>query len=161
MEDIYFATVSDEYTFNLDAVKIRKKVLAPYKQNGKPKDWEKTEKGNFRYTCPSNFWDDIAIPYWSMPENTAHPTQKPEKLIAKLMLASSNEKDLVLDIFSGSGTTGVVAKKLNRNFIDIEQNPLYCAWAEKRLEDAETDKRIQGYENGIFYERNSLLNGKE
>lgn len=155
MEDIYFATVSDDYTFNLDAVKIRKKVLAPYKENGKPKDWEKTKEGNFRYTCPSNFWDDIAIPYWSMPENTAHPTQKPEKLIAKLMLASSNEKDLVLDIFSGSGTTGVVAKKLGRNFIDIEQNPLYCAWAEKRLIDAEKDKRIQGYENGVFYERNS------
>ena len=42
MEDIWFATVSDEYTFNLDAVKIRKKVVAPYKENGKPKDWEET-----------------------------------------------------------------------------------------------------------------------
>lgn len=155
MEDIFFATVSEDYTFNLDAVKQRKKVLAPYKKDGKPKDWESTESGNYRNTCPSNFWDDIAVPYWSMAENTAHPTQKPEKLIAKLILASSNVGDVVLDPFAGSGTTGVVAKKLGRKFINIEQNPLYCAWAEKRLSDAETDKTIQGYEDGVFWERNS------
>ncbi len=155
MEDVFFATVGNDYTFNLDAVKQKKKVVAPYKENGKPKDWQETEDGKFRMTCPSNFWDDISVPYWSMPENTAHPTQKPEKLIAKLMLASSNVGDLVLDIFSGSGTTGVVAKKLGRNFIDIEQNPLYCAWAEYRLEKAETDKAIQGYKDGVFLARNS------
>ena len=155
MEDIFFATVSNEYTFNLDAVKVRKKVLAPYKENGKPKDWERTEKGNFRNTCPSNFWDDISVPYWSMPENTAHPTQKPEKLIAKLILASSDKGDLVLDPFAGSGTTAVVAKKLGRNYICIEKNPLYCAWAEYRLDKAENDKSIQGYKNGVFWERNS------
>ena len=155
MEDIFFATVGEEYTFNLDAVKQRKKVLAPYKENGMPKDWEETDGGKFRYTCPSNFWDDIAVPYWSMAENTAHPTQKPEKLIAKLILASSNVGDLVLDPFAGSGTTGVVAKKLGRNYINIEQNPLYCAWGEKRLLDSETDKTIQGYSDGVFWERNS------
>lgn len=154
MEDVYYATVSDEFTFNLSAVKVLKKVLAPYKENGVPKDWEQTKDGKFRKTCPSNFWDDISIPYWSMPENTAHPTQKPEKLIAKLILASSNVGDVVLDPFSGSGTTGVVAKKLGRNYIDIELNPLYCAWAEKRLKDAKLGDRIQGYENGVFLERN-------
>lgn len=157
LEDVYFATVGEEYKFNLDLVKQRKKVLAPYKENGNPKGWENTKDGKFRLTCPSNFWDDLSVPYWSMPENTAHPTQKPEKLIAKLVLASSDEGDLVLDPFAGSGTTGVVCKKLNRNFIDIEQNPLYCGWAEKRLLTAETDKNIQGYENGVFYERNSNL----
>ena len=155
MEDVFFATVSDEYYFNLDAVKLRKRVLAPYKENGKPKDWQETEAGKFRDTCPSNFWDDVAVPYWSMKENTAHPTQKPEKLLAKLILASSKENDVVLDIFSGSGTTGVTAKKLKRRYIDIEQNPTYCAWAEKRLEIAETDDRIQGFEDGVFWERNS------
>jgi site-specific DNA-methyltransferase (adenine-specific) len=158
MEDIFFATVSNDYTFNLDAVKQRRKVLAPYTKDGVPKDWEKTEDGNFRLTCPSNFWDDIAVPYWSMPENTAHPTQKPEKLLAKLILASSNEGDLVLDPFAGSGTTGVVAKKLGRNYINVEQNPLYCAWGEKRLKDAELDKRIQGFADGVFWERNSRPN---
>lgn len=160
LEDIWFATNSDNYTFNLDAVKIRKKVNAPYKENGKPKDWVESSDGNYRDTCPSNFWDDITIPFWSMPENTAHPTQKSEKLIAKIMLASSNEGDVVFDPFLGSGTTSVVAKKLNRHFIGIEKEEQYCVWAEQRLEMAETNKDIQGYVNGVFWERNSLSEQK-
>lgn len=112
MEDIWFATVSNKYTFNVNDVKVRKKVIAPYRVDGKPKDWEETKYGNFRDSYPSNFWDDITIPFWSMPENTAHPTQKPEKLIAKLILASSKEGDVILDPFLGSGTISVVAKKI-------------------------------------------------
>lgn len=156
MEDIWFATKSNNYTFNLDSVKIRKKVIAPYRVNGAPKDWDETDNGNYRNTCPSNFWDDITIPFWSMSENTAHPTQKSEKLIAKIILASSNEGDVVLDPFLGSGTTSVVAKKLNRRYIGIEQNEQYCAWAEKRLEMADRDKAIQGYTDGVFWDRNTL-----
>ena len=155
MEDIWFATNGNDYTFHLDAVKIRKKVIAPYRVGGKPKDWEETARGNYRDTCPSNFWDDITIPFWSMPENTAHPTQKPEQLIAKLILASSDEKDIVFDPFLGSGTTSVVAKKLNRHYIGVEMETQYCAWAEQRLEMAETNPKIQGYVNGVFWERNS------
>ena len=154
MEDIWFATNSNEYTFNLDAVKIRKKVIAPYRVDGKPKDWTETESGNYRDTCPSNFWDDITIPFWSMAENTAHPTQKPEKLIAKLILASSHESDIVFDPFLGSGTTSVVAKKLNRHYIGIEMESQYALWAEQRLAMADEDKSIQGYADGIFRERN-------
>ena len=155
MEDIWFATVSERFTFNIDAVMLRRRVIAPYRVNGAPKGWEATPAGNFRNTCPSNFWDDISIPYWSMAENTAHPTQKPEKLLAKLILASSNPGDLVLDPFAGSGSTAVTAKKLGRRFIGIEQNEQYCLWAEKRLENAETDPTIQGYSDGVFWERNT------
>ena len=90
MEDIWFATRTDDYTFHVDAVKVRRRVRAPYRADGQPKDWEDTPDGKFRNTYPSNFWDDISVPYWSMPENTAHPTQKPEKLLAKLILASSD-----------------------------------------------------------------------
>lgn len=156
MEDIWFATNSDDYTFNLDAVKIRKKVVAPYRVDGKPKDWVESDTGNYRDTCPSNFWDDITVPFWSMAENTAHPTQKSEKLIAKLILASSNEGDIVLDPFLGSGTTSVVAKKIGRHYIGIEIDPQYCVWAEQRLAMAEDNPDIQGYVNGVFWERNSL-----
>lgn len=155
MEDIWFATVSDRYTFNVGDVKVRRRVLAPYRENGQPKDWEETEDGRFRNTFPSNFWNDISVPYWSMPENTAHPTQKPEKLLAKLILASSSPGDLVLDPFLGSGSTSVTAKKLGRHFIGIEQSTQYCVWAEKRLEMAEHDKSIQGYRDGVFWERNT------
>lgn len=156
MEDIWFATKSDNYTFNLEAVKVRKKVIAPYRVDGKPKDWIETDKGNYRDTCPSNFWDDITIPFWSMAENTAHPTQKSEKLIAKLILASSCEGDVVFDPFLGSGTTSVVAKKLQRHYLGVEIEPQYCAWAEKRLEEAKYNSRIQGYSGGVFWARNSL-----
>ena len=155
MEDIWFATNSKNYTFNVEDVKIRRKVIAPYKVDGKPKDWEETTSGNFRNTYPSNFWDDISIPYWSMPENTAHPTQKPEKLLAKLILASSNPGDVVFDPFLGSGSTAVTAKKLNRHFAGIEMNEQYCVWVEKRLEMANVDSTIQGYANGVFWERNT------
>lgn len=154
MEDIWFATRSNVYTFNLDAVKIRRPVMAPYRKKGAPKDWTPAAQGAYRDTCPSNLWDDITIPFWSMPENTAHPTQKPEKLVAKLILASSSPGDVVLDPFLGSGTTSVVAKKLGRHYIGIEHTPLYCIWAEKRLEDAASQRRIQGYEDGIFFSRN-------
>lgn len=155
MEDIWFGTLSDQYQFHVDRVMQRRRVLAPYRQEGSPKDWEETENGRYRDTCPSNFWDDISIPYWSMPENTAHPTQKPEKLLAKLILASSDPGDLILDPFGGSGSTAVTAAKLGRHYISIEQNPLYCAWAQKRLEMAQEQPRIQGYEDGVFWERNS------
>ncbi|MCR5727552.1 MAG: site-specific DNA-methyltransferase [Lachnospiraceae bacterium] len=155
MEDIWFATMSKKYTFNIEDIKIRRKVIAPYRVNGTPKDWEETDDGNFRNTYPSNFWDDISIPYWSMPENTAHPTQKPEKLLAKLILASSNKGDVILDPFSGSGSTSVTAKKLGRHYIGIEQDPTYCVWTEKRLEMAESDPAIQGYTDGVFWERNT------
>lgn len=154
MEDIWFVTNSKKYTFNIDDIKIRRKVIAPYKKDGLPKDWEETSNGRFRYTHPSNIWDDISVPYWSMAENTAHPTQKSEKLLARLILASSNEGDMVLDPFLGSGSTSVVAKKLNRKYVGIEQNSQYCTWAEKRLEMANEDKSIQGYKDGIFLERN-------
>ena len=156
MEDIWFATNGNDYVFNLDAVKIRKKVIAPYRVDGEPKDWAETENGNYRDTCPSNFWDDITIPFWSMAENTAHPTQKSEKLIAKIMLASSSEGDVVFDPFLGSGTTSVVAKKLRRHYIGTEVEAQYCVWAEQRLEMAENNPAIQGYVNGVFWERNSL-----
>jgi site-specific DNA-methyltransferase (adenine-specific) len=156
MEDIWFGVKdAKNYYFNVEAVKQKRKVLAPYRENGKPKDWEETEEGNFRLTYPSNFWDDISIPYWSMPENTDHPTQKPEKLIAKLILASCPETGMVFDPFLGSGTTSVVAKKLGRQFCGIEMNAEYACWAEKRLQMATLDKTIQGYTNGVFWERNT------
>lgn len=159
MEDIWFA-VNDahDYYFDVESVKVRRRVLAPYRVDGKPKDWEATEAGNYRLTHPSNFWDDISIPFWSMLENTDHPTQKPEKLYAKLILASSREGDVVFDPFMGSGTAAVVAKKLGRRYLGIEINEEYCLWAAKRLKMADENAEIQGYADGVFWERNSQRN---
>lgn len=156
MEDIWFAVKNpSDYYFDIESVKQKRKVIAPYKENGKPKDWQETEVGNFRLTYPSNFWDDISIPFWSMPENTDHPTQKPEKLCAKLILASCPENGVVFDPFLGSGTSAVTAKKLGRKYCGIELNEEYCLYAAKRILMAENDKSIQGYSQGVFWERNS------
>ena len=155
LEDIWFFTKSKDYKFYLDRVKILREVIAPYRNTeGNPKDW--FEKGNkkMRLTHPSNIWTDISVPFWSMSENTDHPTQKPEKLIAKLILASSDENDVIFDPFLGSGTTAVVAKKLNRRFVGIEKEKEYVALALTRLEMAEENPQIQGFEDGVFKPRN-------
>lgn len=157
MEDIWFAVKNPKnYYFDVESVKMKRKVMAPYKVDGKPKDWKETEDGNYRITYPSNFWDDITVPFWSMPENTDHPTQKPEKLYAKLILASSEVGDRIFDPFLGSGTSAVVAKKLGRKYCGVEINKDYCLWAAKRLQQAENDKTIQGYSDNVFWERNSM-----
>ena len=160
-EDIWFCTMNDDYHFDVDAVKLKRKVIAPYRNtSGTPKDWKKTESGNFRLTHPSNLWTDISIPFWSMSENTDHPTQKPEKLIAKLILASSKKGDFVFDPFLGSGTTCVAAKKLGRKFCGIEMETEYCQMAVKRLREAKSGSKIQGYHDSCFWERNSLAEQK-
>lgn len=156
-EDIWFCTVSNEYTFNPEHVLLRRRVIAPYRNaDGLPKDWVTASWGSFRDTYPSNLWTDITIPFWSMPENTNHPTQKSEKLVAKLILASTNTRDFVLDPFVGSGTTSVVASKLNRRYLGIEIDEEYCLLTERRLEAAAQNRSIQGLADGVFWERNSL-----
>jgi len=95
-----------------------------------------------------------------MPENTDHPTQKPEKLMAKLILASTARGGYVFDPFLGSGTTAVVSRKLGRRFLGIERETEYCCWALKRLNNAASNSSIQGYADGVFWERNSLSNQK-
>jgi site-specific DNA-methyltransferase (adenine-specific) len=155
-EDIWFATISDDYVFNVEDLMLKRRVLAPYTdEKGSPKDWHNTTEGQFRLTHPSNLWNDITVPFWSMPENTDHPTQKPEKLLAKLILASTKQGDLVFDPFMGTGSSIVTAKKLGRKFLGVEIEKKYCLLAAKRLSLAEHDTTIQGYRDGVFWERNT------
>lgn len=154
-EDIWFATKSNDYYFNYESIKLKRKVYAPYKDDKlENKDWEDTPDGKSRLTHASNIWTDLVIPFWSMSENTEHPTQKPEKLLAKIIMASSKENDFIFDPFLGSGTTSVVAKKLNRNYCGIELNLNYALIVEKRLLKAETNTKIQGYDGIHFLDKN-------
>jgi site-specific DNA-methyltransferase (adenine-specific) len=155
-EDIWFATASNDYCFNVAAVKLKRRIIAPYRLDGHPKAWQDGPDGPFRLTHPSNLWTDLTVPFWSMPENTDHPTQKPEKLMTKLLLASSRAGDFVFDPFLGSGTTAVVACKLGRHFLGIENDEAYACLALKRIQLAAADRSIQGYADGVFWERNSL-----
>lgn len=78
-----------------------------------------------------------------------------------MILASSQTGDVVFDPFLGSGTTAVTAKKLGRYFLGIEQEKKYACYAVQRLEMAENDRDIQGYSDGVFWERNSLSEQKK
>jgi len=156
-EDIWYCTMSQEYTFNIEKVMLKRKVIAPYVNgDGSPRDWAESGGERYRLTHPSNLWTDVTVPFWSMPENTEHPTQKPEKVLAKIILASTNENDVVLDLFAGSGTAAVTARKLGRRYIGVEFNETYCCITEKRHELAAADNSIQGYSEGVFWERNAL-----
>ncbi|MDZ7779533.1 MAG: DNA methyltransferase [Gemmatimonadota bacterium] len=85
-----------------------------------------------------------------------HPTRKPEKLLAKLILASTDRSGFVFGSpVLGSGTMAVVSKKLGRKFLGVEQVAEYCCWALKRLDTASLNPSIQGYADGVFWERNS------
>ena len=137
MEDIWFAVKSEDYVFNVEEVKIKKQVIAPYRENGEPKDWVEENGERYRYTHPANIWIDTVVPFWSMPENTPHPTQKPEMVVERVMKASSNPGDTILDPFMGSGTTAVVAVRLGRRFIGFEINEEYVRLAAKRLDQTQ------------------------
>ena len=154
-EDIWFCTKTEKYHFDSNAVKLKRKVLAPYREDGSPKDWREENGKKYRLTHPSNIWTDITVPFWSMPENTDHPTQKSEKLISKLVLASTKPGQFLFDPFVGSGTSAVVAKKLDRRWCGVDLNNSYLCWASKRIEIARIVKTIQGYDQGVFWERNA------
>jgi site-specific DNA-methyltransferase (adenine-specific) len=92
---------------------------------------------------------DIPTTCNGMGEKTPHPTQKPEELLRKFVLASSNEGDLVIDPFSGSGTTAVVAEQLQRRWIVCDLDPQYNQWAIDRLQAV----RRMTKEEWIAYDR--------
>jgi site-specific DNA-methyltransferase (adenine-specific) len=117
-EDISYFTKSADYTFTLDAVRIPQKYYR--------------ERNNMRGANPSDVWMFSHV-HDSNPEREDHPTQKPEALIERIVRASSNETDIVLDPFVGSGTTARVAQVLNRRYIGIDITPEYITMAEKRL----------------------------
>ena len=148
-EDIWFVSKTNKYTFNVDDVLVEKPVIAPYRDaEGNPKGWFIDEKGNkVRYTKPGNIWIDFTVPFWSMkevrsyaktkrsPKNTLvkHNTQKPKLLVERCITASSNKGDLVVDYFSGSGTTAIAALSLKRKALVFDLNELCIKMLEARM----------------------------
>ncbi len=165
-ESILHLRKDRKFTFNIDDVRIPygkhtlkypshpQAVTSQYGNNGKRKDvWTPHPKG----AKPK---DVIEIPTTcnGMGEKTPHPTQKPEELLRKLILASSDEEDVVLDPFSGSGTTLIVAEQLGRKWMGCELDPKYNEWAINRLENVvrknkdewiESDKKNEERRNSI------------
>jgi len=124
-EDLLWFIKSQEWTFNKEIAysTIKKVTKGMGCKNGKDT------------RALSNVWTDISpIVPWSK-ERVNHPTQKPVKLMERIVKVFTNEKDIILDCFMGSGTTGVVCKNLNRDFIGIELDEEYFKIAKKRIED--------------------------
>ncbi len=143
-ESILHFRKSKEFTFNVDDVRIPygnhtvkypERTQAETSQygsgrtNGKKQTWRPHPRG-------AKPRDVIEIPTTcnGMNETTPHPTQKPEELVRRLVLASSNEGDLVIDPFLGSGTTAVVAEQLKRRWLGCDLSQEYCQWAIERIE---------------------------
>lgn len=117
-DDILMFTKSKDFKFNLDAVRVPQKFYR--------------ERNNMRGANPGDVWQFSHVHYCN-PNRQDHPTQKPEGLIERMVLASSDEGDLVLDPFAGSGTTLRVCQQLNRRATGFELNPDYVALIEERL----------------------------
>ncbi len=117
-DDILMFTKTPSFKFNLDSVRVPQKYYR--------------ERNNMRGANPGDVWTFSHVHYCN--ENRQeHPTQKPEGLIERILLASTDEGDLVLDPFAGSGTTLRVCQQLNRRAIGIELNPDYVGIIKNRL----------------------------
>jgi len=117
-DDILMFNKSPKYTFNLDNIRVPQKYYRA--------------RNNMRGANPGDVWKFSHVHYCN-PNRQKHPTQKPEGLMERMILASSNEDDLVLDPFSGSGTTLRVCQQINRDCIGFELNPEFVQMTEERL----------------------------
>ena len=117
-DDILMFTKSKDFCFNLDDVRVPQKYYR--------------DRNNMRGANPGDVWEFSHVHYCNGNRQN-HPTQKPEGLIERMVLASSNEDSYILDPFLGSGTTLRVCQQLNRSGVGIELNPEYTKMAQERL----------------------------
>lgn len=138
-DDILVFNKGKEFVFNLDDIRVPQKFYR--------------ERNNMRGANPGDVWQFSHVHY-SNPNRQNHPTQKPEGVIERIVLASSNENDLILDPFSGSGTTLRVCQQLNRKVIGFELNPEYVEMTKQRLSEPFTgfdsvDPRMERVPNDL------------
>ena len=116
----------ENFVFNLDDIRI-------------PAKWHMDKRCNPKGKNPTDFWTDVDY-VWDInrvvnvsKEKTSHPTQFPEKMIKRIIKASSNKDDIVMDVFAGSGTVMKVAQDEGRKWIGIDKELKYCKIAQKRV----------------------------
>lgn len=138
-EDIFHTTKSNKFTWN--NLRVLREVICPYMKDGKPRGWFVDENGKrVRWTGLGNVWM-YTSPFWkSKDDKQIHPAQKPTMLIERLVLLSSNEGDVVLDPFSGSGVTAIACEKLKRKYICIERDEKHYNDSVERLKKFRKDK---------------------
>lgn len=160
-ESILLLRKSSEFTMNVDLVRAPYGAhTLKYPSHPQAKSSQFGKSGTPRANWMPNPAgakpkDVIEIPTTcnGMGEKTAHPTQKPEELLRKIVLSSSNQGDTILDPFSGSGTTLVVAEQLGRKWIGCEMNPVYNDWALERLNNI----KCRDIDKWIEYDKKNVL----
>jgi site-specific DNA-methyltransferase (adenine-specific) len=142
-ESILHYRKSKEFTFNIDHIRIpygEHTLKYPEHPQAETSQYNNKGKNSKQIWTPhpggAKPKDVLEVPTTcnGMHEKTPHPTQKPEELIRKFILASSNPNDVVIDPFLGSGTTAVVSEQLKRKWKGCDNNPEYCKWAANRIE---------------------------
>ncbi|MDP8232603.1 MAG: DNA methyltransferase [Candidatus Zophobacter franzmannii] len=165
-ESILHLRKSKEFTMNIDDVRIPYGTHTLRYPSHPQAETSQYGKGSKKYSS----WnphpkgakpkDVIEVPTTcnGMGEKTAHPTQKPEELLRKIIMASSNDGDVILDPFSGSGTTLVVAEQLNRKWQGCDLSHNYNEWAIQRLENVivRTKEEWIAFDKGNDKRRNSI-----
>jgi len=133
----WFTKDKEDYIFNLDEVKIPALNYRPDRFRSQMKN-------------PSDVWY-IQMVSGNYPERTSHPAQYPEELVERIIKVASNEGDIILDPFIGSGTTARVAKDLKRKFIGYEINPGYIKMCEERLAQSSVRKKKKSKDVRPYY----------
>lgn len=134
-EDIYYFYKNGEKP-KWNNLKMLREVVTPYVKDGKPRGWFLNEEGKrVRWTGLGNVWVYTAPQYNSKTDKQIHPAQKPTMLLERLVLLSTNENDLILDPFAGSGTTAIAALKNKRRIVCIEKDKNYFDYITYRIED--------------------------
>ena len=143
-DTILFYARSRSYYFNLKGVPIARSearsnhMKRGVDENGRGYRSIMSAGKEYRYyddepAYPGDVWDDISHLQQKDPQRTGYETQKPVKLLERIISCSTQEGDLVCDLFSGSGTTAVAAANLGRKFVCLDQSPVAIAVAGKRL----------------------------
>ncbi len=140
-DSIFWYTKSRKWTFNPDPIRVPYKPSSGYAKGGITSKSGKKYLPNPKGTIPDDTWN---IPMLNplAKERTGYPTQKPQALLDRIILACSNPGDRVLDPFMGSGTTGISALKQGRKFVGIDQNWNSIHTMRQRLFQSNTDYRI-------------------
>ena len=142
-DSILFYSKSENNIFNLDAVREEYSEVTKKQAERKTISFGRETKINPLGKIPVDVWDIPIINSQAL-ERIGYPTQKPEKLLEKIIKASSSENDLVADFFCGSGTTLAVAEKLNRKWIGCDLGKFAIHTSRKRLINAQREKEKEG-----------------
>jgi adenine specific DNA methylase Mod len=150
-DTVLLYTKSETYIFNENDIRIpySVKTLANYKEGLKGSTFTSDVKLNESGKIPEDYWD-IAVATKSLIQNLGYPTQKPERLLERIIRASSNEGDLVADFFAGSGTTLAVAEKLGRKWIGSDLGKFAIHTTRKRMIGVQRELKKAGKDYRAF-----------